>query len=348
MGRLLILKLVFLCALALGQSASAQEYVLRFQHFLGPRSSPHKLFMQPWADRIEKQSDGRIKIELYTFMQLGGRRSGQYDLIRDGAIDGGWIVPGYQPGRFPRAEALELPFILSKSSEQASRAAWIFTQEHLLDDFSDLKLIAAHMGGSEVVHSKGVSPSRLEDFRGVTLRAATRSSAALLEKLGAEVVRMPAPAFPDAMARGALSGGIETWDLAPTLRLDELADHHLDVAGDKGLANTYYIWAMNQRSYDNLPPDLQAVIDANSGLEPSALAGRAYDEGDVIGRQRMAVAGHTMATLNAPQTARLRDVAKAVELDWIVDMTIQGHDGVGLLADAKRIMTDVLANRSGG
>lgn len=343
MGRLTFVNIMMLLGLALGQTVSAQEHVLRFQHFLGPRSSPQTLFMQPWADAIEEQSNGRIKIELYAFMQLGGRTSDQYELIRDGAIDGGWIVPGREPGRFPEAETLELPFILSKSSEQASRAAWLFSQDHLLDDFSDVKLIAAHVEGPGVVHTKGISPTRLEDFRTVTLRAPTRASAALVEKLGAEAVEMPAPAFPDAMVRGAVNGGIGTWDSAPTLRLDELADHHLDVAGDLALGNTFFIWAMNNRSYDNLPPDLRAVIDANSGLAPSALAGRAHDQGDVLGRQRMAVAGNKITTLSAPETTRLRALAKAVELDWIVDMTMQGYDGVGLLADAKRIMAEVLA-----
>ena len=48
--------------------------------------------------------------------------------------------------------------------------------------------------------------------------------------------------------------------------------------------NTFFIWAMNNESYSNLPDDLKEVIDANSGIEASAWAGRAMDEGECMGR----------------------------------------------------------------
>ena len=84
---------IFIAALALSgmaaTSAAAQEVTLRFQHFVNPASANPTYFMQPWADAIEEQSGGRIKVEIYPFMQLGGSPVNQYDLIADGAIDGG-------------------------------------------------------------------------------------------------------------------------------------------------------------------------------------------------------------------------------------------------------------------
>ena len=108
-------------ALALAGSttiATAQEVTLRFQHFVSPKSANPTYFMEPWARKVEADSNGRIKVELYPFMQLGGKAPSQYDLIRDGAVDGGWVIPGYQPGRFPEAEAMELPFMTTKSAEE--------------------------------------------------------------------------------------------------------------------------------------------------------------------------------------------------------------------------------------
>lgn len=75
-------------------SAFAQEVTLRFQHFVSPKSANPTYFMQPWADKIEADSNGRIKVELYSFMQLGGKAPSQYDLIRDGVVDDGWVIPG--------------------------------------------------------------------------------------------------------------------------------------------------------------------------------------------------------------------------------------------------------------
>ena len=93
---------------------------------------------------------------------------------------------------------------------------------------------------------------------------------------------MPVPAFPEALSKGVLDGGAITWEMSPSLKLDELTDSHTDVAGEKSLYNLYFIWAMNKEVYAGLPEDLRAVIDANSGMMASAWAGRAHDTGDVM------------------------------------------------------------------
>ncbi|NNU97814.1 TRAP transporter substrate-binding protein, partial [Anoxybacillus sp. EFIL] len=222
----------------------AQEVTLRFQHFVSPNSANPKYFLDPWVEKVEAESNGRIKIEIYPFMQLGGKATAQYDLIRDGVIDGGWVIPGYTPGRFPEAEALELPFMVTKSAEEASRAAWEFTQKHLMDDFADVHLIAAHMHGPGIVHKKGAAIEDLSDFAGLKLRGPSRPATLLLDKLGAEPIGLPVPQFPEALSKGVVDGGVITWEMSPSLKLDELTDSHTDVAGDKSLYNLYFIWAM--------------------------------------------------------------------------------------------------------
>ncbi|MGB3405979.1 MAG: TRAP transporter substrate-binding protein [Jannaschia sp.] len=324
-----------LTALVLAAPASAQEVTLRFQHFVNPASANPTHFMQPWADAIEEQSDGRIKVELYPFMQLGGSATNMYDLIADGAVDGGWVIPGYQPGRFPEAEALELPFMTSKSAEEASRAAWDFTQAHLMDDFGDVHLIAAHMHGRGLVHLKGDAPGTVADFAGLDLRGPSRAATLLLRKLGANPVGMPVPAFPEALAKGVLDGGVITWEQAPSLKLDELTDSHTDVAGDRSLYNLYFLWAMNKDVYAGLPDDLRAVIDANSGAMASAWAGRAHDIGDAEGREIIVASGNQIAELSPQVTAEIVALGEEVTLEWIAEMDERGLDGLALVRDAR-------------
>ncbi|MEL6914562.1 MAG: TRAP transporter substrate-binding protein [Pseudomonadota bacterium] len=316
-------------------AAAAQEVTLRFQHFVSPKSANPTYFMQPWADKIEADSNGRIKVELYPAMQLGGRAPSQYDLIRDGVIDGGWVIPGYQPGRFPEAEALELPFMTTKSGEEASMAAWQFTQKHLMDDFRDVHLIAAHMHGRGLVHKKGPGLTAVEDFEGLKLRGPSRPATLLLEKLGASPVGMAVPAFPEALAKGVVDGGVITWEMSPSLKLDELTDSHTDIAGDRSLYNLYFIWAMNKATYEGLPDDLKAVIDANSGLMASAWAGRAHDTGDVVGREAMAAAGNEIAVMSEAETARIAALGDVVISDWVAEMASKGLDGQMLVEDAR-------------
>jgi TRAP-type C4-dicarboxylate transport system substrate-binding protein len=330
---------------ALGLSATpsiAQEVILRFQHFVSPASANPTYFMQPWADAIEEQSDGRIKVELYPFMQLGGSAPNQYDLIRDGAIDGGWVIPGYQPNRFPEAEAMELPFMTSKSGEEASAAAWEFTQEYLMDDFADVHLIAAHMHGPGIVHKRGPSVATVEDFAGLKLRGPSRPATLLLEELGATPIGMPVPQFPEALSKGVVDGGVITWEMSPSLKLNELTDSHTDVAGDEALYNLYFIWAMNKDVYAGMPDDLRAIIDANSGMMASQWAGRAHDTGDVVGRDLMQADGNEIAQLSQEVTARIKSLGDDVTAAWITEMDGKGYDGAALVEAAQAA---VAANR---
>lgn len=316
-------------------SALAQEVTLRFQHFVSPASANPTYFMQPWADAIEEQSGGRIKVELYPFMQLGGAAPNQFDLIRDGAIDGGWVIPAYQPNRFPEAEAMELPFMTTKSGEEASAAAWDFTQEFLMDDFADVHVIAAHMHGPGIVHKRGAAIEAVEDFAGLKLRGPSRPATLLLEELGATPIGMPVPAFPEALSKGVVDGGVITWEMSPSLKLNELTDSHTDVAGDQALYNLYFIWAMNKDVYEGMPEDLRAIIDANSGMMASQWAGRAHDTGDVVGRDLMAADGNEIAQLSEEETARIRALGEQVTANWITEMDGKGYDGAALVAAAQ-------------
>lgn len=323
-----------LAAVSLTSTAMAQEVTLRFQHFVAPGSANPKHFIEPWARKVEAESDGRIKVEIYPFMQLGGKAPDQYDLIRDGAIDGGWVIPGYQPGRFPETEALELPFMVTKSAEEASKAAWEFTQQHLTDDFADVHVIAAHMHGRGLVYKRGAPIETLDDFAGLKLRGPSRPATLLLQKLGATPVGLPVPAFPEALSKGVVDGGVITFEQAPSLRLHELTDSHTDVAGDQSLYNLFFIWAMNKDVYDGLAPDLRAVIDANSGAMASAWAGRAHDTGDAEGRAVLDASPNVGATLSEAETDRLKALGDEVKAQWIADMTAKGLDAAQLVQDA--------------
>ncbi len=325
-------------ALTLATGAAAQEVTLRFQHFVSPNSANPAHFIEPWAEKVEKESGGRIKVEIYPFMQLGGTAPEQYDLIVDGVIDGGWVIPGYQAGRFPETEVLELPFMVTKSAEEASVAAWTFTQKYLTDDFADVHLIAAHMHGRGLIHMKGDAPETVDDLQGKKLRGPSRPATLLLEKLGAVPIGMPVPQFPEALSKGVLDGGVITWEMSPSLKLDELTDSHTDVAGDKSLYNLFFIWGMNKDVYDSLPDDLKAVIDANSGLETSAWAGRAHDTGDAEGRAVMEAAGNQIATLSEEETAHIRELGDEVIDEWIADMDAKGLPGQQLVDDARAMV----------
>lgn len=320
-------------------AASAQaEVTLRCHHFLSPMGSVPRRFIEPWAERIEAESNGRIDVEIYPAMQLGGTPPSLYDQVRDGVVDCVWTIPAYTPGRFPEAETFELPFMTSMSGEASSRAAWDFTQEHLMERFSDVHLMAVHVHGPGVIHTTNAPISSIADFDGLQLRGPSRMANALLEELGATPVGMPVPAFPEALSRGTVDGGVIPWEVVPALRVEELAENHTQIGGDRALYNTYFIWAMNPDTYASLPDDLKAVIDANSGVETSAWAGRAMDEGDEVAETAIRERGNTIVTLDDAVVAELRAVGEEVTQRWIEEMNGLGLDGQQLVDDARALV----------
>lgn len=337
----LTLKTTLIGALAFGLTAGAamaQDVTLRFQHFISPKVSVPHYFMQPWADKILEESGGRLKIEIYPAMQLGGKPPALFDQIRDGVIDGGWAIPAYTPGRFPEAEAFELPFMTSMSAEASSRAAWEFTQKYMQERFADVHLLAVHVHGPGVIHVKGDAVESVADFNGLKLRGPSRQANALLEAVGAIPVGMPVPAFPEALSKGVVDGGVIPWEIVPALKVQELANSHTQIGGDRALYNTYFIWAMNKDSYAALPDDLKAVIDANSGIETSGWAGKAMDVGDKVGEQVVADNGNTIVTLSDDVVAELRVIGDALTEAWIADMNEKGLEGAAMVADAQAMV----------
>ena len=336
-----ITKTLLAGAAAVAISASAvfaQEVTLRFQHFISPKGAVPAHFMAPWVEKVMADSNGRIKIELYPGMQLGGKPPALYDQIRDGVIDGGWALPAYTPGRFPETEAFELPFVSSKSAEKTSMAAWEYAEKYLGERMNDVHLLAVHVHGSGIVHTKGDPITGPADFAGKKLRGPSRAANNLLEAMGATPVGMPVPAFPEALSKGVVEGGVIPWEIVVPLKVHELADSHAEVSGDSAMYNTFFIWAMNKDSYNNLPDDLKAVIDANSGIEASAWAGRAMDIGDTQMKEIVSGTDNTIVMMSDEATAEIKAIADGQIAEWVEAMDAAGLPGQAMLDDARALI----------
>src|SRR5690606_19346325 len=75
-------------------SALAQDVTLRMHQFLPKQANVPAHILHPWADQIEEASNGRIKIERYDAMALGGTPPQLIDQATDGTVDIVWTLPG--------------------------------------------------------------------------------------------------------------------------------------------------------------------------------------------------------------------------------------------------------------
>jgi len=318
-------------------TAMAQQTVtLRLHQFLPQQAVIPAKAIIPWAQKVEADSGGRIKIQLFHAMQLGGAPPQLFDQAKDGVADITWTVLGYTPGRFNKAEVFELPF-MSGVAEQSSRAFWEYVQANAADEFKDVKLLAVHTHGPGLFHTKA-PVTGLDSLRGMKIRGGSRVINNMLVKLGATPVGMPVPAVTDALSKGTIDGTTIPWEVTPSLKVTELVKNHTTFAGKDGLYTQTFAFSMNKAAYEKLPADLKAVIDKNSGIETAAMFGRAMDEGDRTGREIAVKAKNNIIELDVAETQRWRRTASSVETDWINEMKGKNIDGAKLVSEARALI----------
>lgn len=325
------------CAGLAAVSAQAQDVTLRLHQFLPPPATLPAKVIKPWAASVEEASGGRIRIEHYDAMSLGGRPPELFDQARDGVADIIMTVTGYTPNRFPKSEVFELPFMM-RGSVATSKAFWDMVETELqATEYKDVKMLGAWVHGPGVIHTSE-PVTRLEDMQGLKLRGPTRVINSLLAALGAVPVGMPLPAIPEALSKGVVSGTVIPWEVTPAIKLSELVHNATEFTGPRALYTATIIMAMNKARYDGLPDDLKAILDEKSGMALTTLAADEMLAGDAPGRAIAVKNGTAIVQLDAAEVARWQAAAEPVVAEWIADMDKRGIDGRAAIAQANALI----------
>ena len=150
---------------------------------------------------------------------------------------------------------------------------------------------------------------------------------------------MPIPQVTGALAKSVLDGAMVPWEVAPAIRLQEVAKHHLDTApGVPETSNSIFVLAMNPARYDGMPADLKKILDANTGLEFSKHIGKVFDGTTAPAIKLARDAGGVFDTLSAAEYARWQKACEPVVSDWIGEVGAKGANGKALYDDAKALL----------
>ncbi|MGL5362094.1 MAG: TRAP transporter substrate-binding protein [Bosea sp. (in: a-proteobacteria)] len=319
-------------------SARAQAAVtLKLHHFLPPVSNAHSKLLAPWAKRVEDESQGKIKIDIFPAMQLGGTPPQLFDQARDGVADIIWTLPGSTPGRFPTTEVLELPFICAQRAIVNAKAGQELADAYLKDEVKDVKLLAywAHDAGH--IHANK-QVKTLDDMKGLRLRNPTRLAGEALKALGAVSVGMPVPQVPESLAQKVIDGAVIPWEVVPAVKVQELVKFHTEIVGSPTLYTASFFLAMNKAKYDSLPAELKTVMDRNTGMNFAGYAGAMWDAEAVRVRGIVAQRGNTITVLEEAEKARWIKATEPVYGAWIEQMKAKNIDGTKLIEAARALV----------
>ncbi len=319
-------------------AARAQEVTLKIHHFLPPKGTIQAQVFEPWCEKLGKESNGRIKCQIYPAMQLGGTPPQLFDQARDGVADIIWTLPTYQAGRFPKSEVFELPF-MATNSETGSPAFWDYVHKNAMDEFKGVKVLALHVHDGSLLHFANKRVTNLEEIKGLKVRAPTRIGTKFLTAIGAVPVQMPVPQVTESIAKGVIDGAMIPWEVVPAMKLQEVTKYHLDTpAGLPKMSNSIFVVAMNQAKYDSLPADLRKIIDADTGIEWSKQIGKIFDGTTAPGKKLAAAAGGVFDTLSQSEYERWRKACEPVVKEWITEVGAKGANGQALVDDARALI----------
>lgn len=327
-----------IAAPALGRFARAQaQVVLKLHHFFSPLSSVHAKFLVPWAKNVGVASEGRIRIDLFGAMQLGGVPSELYDQARDGVADIVLTLPGMTPGRFPLVETFELPFVAGKRALANARAVQEFADANLKDEFRAVQPLCVCAHDQGLIHANRAIAT-MDDLKELKVRPSTRMGVEALKALGASVAPVPISQVGQAFSQKLLDGCVLPWDAAAAVKVHELVKFHAEVANTPTLSTSTYILAMNRAKYAALPPDLKKTIDENSGDAAATMVGRMWDDQAVGIEDMVRKRGNTVTAIVAEEAARWRNMTEPVIETWIKQIRMRSVDGAKMIETARSLV----------
>ena len=291
-------------------SAQAETITLKLSHFVPPQHAFHK-WVVGWTERIEKESGGRLKFEIYPNGQLVGPPNRQFDAARNGITDMAWCIHGVTPGRYPMTELANLPFTWPSSGISLPEMGKRMTElapKYLAAEHTGLHILFMSMANPIVIYSK-VPIRKLDDFKGLKIRYASISNKFLLEALGAVPMLIPPPESQDAIAKGVADGAGFPHEAGLAYDLASVVKYSLDPP----LASGTFAFVMNPAKYNSLPADLRALIDKESGVKGAVSFGEAWQAQEKFARDlETTKKGLEIITLPDSDVAKMKALAKPI------------------------------------
>ncbi len=320
-------------AVAGGGAAVAQEAVLKLHHFVPAGAPPNARFLKPWADKVMADSKGRIKVEVYPAMGLGGKPPELVNQVRDGIVDIIWTIHGFTPGRFPMTEVFELPFINADPVTMA-KAMMEMYPTHLKDEYKDYHVLGLWSHAGQLLHSNK-AVRKVEDFKGLTVRTSGLGGTLFLEAIGATPIQAPITEAASLLSKGVVDAVLLPYEIVPAYKLHELTKFHVTLEGGRRFQVQTFMFAMNRARYDKLPADLKKVIDDNSGSAMAQRAGQLWIDVEGPGEKMARDRGNEIIALSKADSDRVEQQSRVAVERWIAGAKAKGIDGQATVTAAR-------------
>ncbi len=303
--------------------AGAGTITLNYANF-PPASTFPCIQMEHWKTEVEKRTAGKVKVNTYPGGTLLGAKD-IFDGVIAGTADIGNFAMSYQPGRFPVAEALDLPHFFA-DAKTSSRILAELIETFKPAEFAQVKVLTVFTCPPALVMSTK-EVKTLADLKNLPLRS-SGTGAEVMKRLGASPVAMPQSDVPDALQKGVVKGNVSSGEVLKDMNYAS----YCPFVFKTDLCVTSFAVVMNKAKYDALPADVKQVFDALY-REQAEWTG-AYVDQHVLEALAWSKENHHL-TVNEPSAedrAVLRATAQPLIEEYIARVTAKGVDGQAVIA----------------
>ncbi|MFZ1884340.1 MAG: TRAP transporter substrate-binding protein [Rhodoplanes sp.] len=310
--------------------AKAQEFKLTLsdQNPTTAWGSVHA--MQPWIEKVEKATKGRVKIELYPSQTIS-KGVDNWKAVRNGVVDIAWCFHGYWPDLTPLADVITLPSLPFKTAEKGSEVLWKLYQKFpaIQKEFSDVKPLMLWTSNPYILITTNKQVKTLDDLKGMKIRVTGGPPTEQIKALGAVPTLIPMPDAYQSLDKGVVDGMGAPWEAIHGFRLYEVVKYYTIMP----LSAVYFSMSMNKKKWDSLPKDIQDAIMSVSGLEGSMFWGKNFFDTAKEGVLAAVKKGNyqmDVYVMPPDEVAKVTQVAgKPLWGEWVKRMESKGHPQAG-------------------
>jgi TRAP-type C4-dicarboxylate transport system substrate-binding protein len=231
-------------------------------------------FSRGFAAMVEKDSGGRIKVEVYSASKLGSMPR-EIEGLQFGSIECAIMPPEFYVGIDERFEVLATPGLLDSLAHGQRLLAQPPVMKLMLGLGADKGLhgIGLYMALPSALDSR--TPIRhLADLKGKKIRVfASRFQTEAFERLGATPVAMSLGDVLPAVQQGAIDGAISGITVFNAMHFQDAARYVTEI----NQPAVFLVVEVSKRWYEALPKDLQEIIDRDAAAESVAISPFAAD-----------------------------------------------------------------------
>jgi len=326
--RLALLFLLLMAACSHPQPPGVTELIYASPY---PQNHNFSRADQTWMRYVEKESGGTLRIRA---IWSGGLLSADQSMIelRHRLADIGLITPIYAKGgaHLMRVQA----GFYTGADTPRTQVELYHCMADVIPQFGKemegLKVLAVQGGTLPGIVTRDRPIRRLEDIRGLRIRAPTELLA-VLKDLGADPVNMPMGDVYSAMAKGVIDGVVASAETFKALHFGEVARHYAMLDVPRG---AYPARAMNIARWNSLSPSQQALLDRSIAVWEAAIAHEsqtALEEGTKLAVQE----GVSITDLGKEDRMRFRALYERDAERNAAGLSRFGIDGLAALAVAR-------------